>query len=80
MDFSLSEKEEKLWERAKAFTLEHITPRALEMDRRDEFPKEIVQKAFEAGLMNLHIPTEAGGPGLSLLSETLVSEIGRAHV
>ena len=24
--------------------------------------------------MNLHIPTEAGGPGLSLLSETLVSE------
>ena len=74
MDFSLSDKEEKLWERAKAFALEHITPRALELDRRNDFPKEIVQKAFEAGLMNLHIPTEAGGPGLSLLSETLVSE------
>ncbi|TFG33994.1 acyl-CoA dehydrogenase [Candidatus Thorarchaeota archaeon] len=74
MDFSLSEKEQKLWERAKAFTLEHITPRALELDKRDDFPKEIVQKAYEAGLMNLHIPTEAGGPGLSLLSETFVSE------
>ena len=74
MDFSLSDKEEKLWERAKAFTIENITPRALELDRRNDFPKEIVQKAFEAGLMNLHIPTEAGGHGLSLLSETLVSE------
>ena len=74
MDFSLSEKEQKLWERAKAFTLEHITPRAIELEKKNEFPKEIVQKAFEAGLMNLHIPTEAGGPGLSLLDETLVSE------
>ncbi|MFW9960364.1 MAG: acyl-CoA dehydrogenase family protein [Candidatus Thorarchaeota archaeon] len=74
MDFSLSDKEEKLWERAKAFAKENITPRAMELEKRDEFPKEVVQKAFEAGLMNLHIPKEAGGPGLSLVSETLVSE------
>jgi acyl-CoA dehydrogenase len=74
MDFSLSDKEQKLWERAKAFAKENITPRAAEMEKRDEFPKEVVQKAFEAGLMNLHIPQEAGGPGLSLLAETFVSE------
>jgi acyl-CoA dehydrogenase len=74
MDFSLSDKEQKLWERAKAFAKENITPRAAELEKRDEFPKEVVQKAFEAGLMNLHIPQEAGGPGLSLLAETFVSE------
>ncbi|MFX1606610.1 MAG: acyl-CoA dehydrogenase family protein, partial [Promethearchaeota archaeon] len=74
MDFSLSEKEQKLWERAKSFTAEHITPRARELEKKNEFPKDVVQKAYEAGLMNLHIPTEAGGPGLSLLAETLVSE------
>lgn len=74
MDFSLSEKDQKLWERAKAFTAEHITPRAIELERRNEFPKDVVQKAYEAGLMNLHIPKVAGGPELSLLSETLVSE------
>ena len=74
MDFSLSEKEQKLWERAKAFTLEHITPRANELEKRDEFPKDVVQRAYEEGLMNLHIPQEAGGPGLSLLAETFVSE------
>jgi acyl-CoA dehydrogenase len=74
MDFSLSDKEQKLWERAKAFTKENVTPRAIDLEKRDEFPKEVVQKAFEAGLMNLHIPTAAGGPELSLLSETLVTE------
>ena len=74
MDFSLSEKEQKLWERAKAFTYEHITPKANELEKKNEFPKEIVQKAYEAGLMNLHIPKAAGGPELSLFSETLVSE------
>ncbi|UCE10271.1 MAG: acyl-CoA dehydrogenase family protein [Candidatus Thorarchaeota archaeon] len=70
----MSDKEQKMWERSKAFTYEHITPRAHELEKRDEFPKEVVQKAYEAGLMNLHIPTEAGGPGLSLVTETLVSE------
>ena len=74
MDFSLSDKEQKLWERAKAFTMEYITPRAIDLEKRNEFPKEVAQRAYEAGLMNLHIPTDAGGPGLSLLSETLVSE------
>ena len=74
MDFRLSDKEQKLWERAEEFTREHITPRAHILEMRNEFPKEVVQKAYEAGLMNLHIPPEAGGPGVSLLAETLVSE------
>ncbi|MCK4483572.1 MAG: acyl-CoA dehydrogenase family protein, partial [Candidatus Thorarchaeota archaeon] len=74
MDFRLSDKEQKLWERAEEFTREYITPRAHILEMRNEFPKEVVQKAYEAGLMNLHIPPEAGGPGVSLLGETLVSE------
>ncbi len=74
MDFSLSEKDQKLFDRAREFTKEHITPRALELEKKNEFPKEVVQKAYEAGLLNLHIPKEAGGPGLSLLAETFVSE------
>ncbi len=74
MDFALSEQEKELFKRAKEFTREHITPKAHELEKRNEFPKEVVQKAYEAGLMNLHIPKEAGGPGLSLLAETLVSE------
>ncbi len=74
MDFALSTQEQQLWELAKKFTYENITPRAQELEKHNEFPMEIVQKAYEAGLMNLHIPQEAGGKGLSLLAETLVSE------
>ena len=70
MDFSLSEKDQKLFERAKEYTREHVTPRSHELDKRNDFPKDVVQKAYEEGLMNLHIPPEAGGPGLSLLSRT----------
>lgn len=74
MDFALSDKEKRLWERSVKFTKEHITPYANELEEKEEFPAEIVEKAYEKGLMNLHIPEEAGGPGLSLVAETLVSE------
>ncbi len=74
MDFALTQEEKELAERAREFTREYITPRAHELERRNEFPMEVVQKAYEVGLMNLHIPEEAGGPGMSLLAETLVSE------
>ncbi|TXT55986.1 MAG: Acyl-CoA dehydrogenase [Candidatus Thorarchaeota archaeon] len=74
MDFSLTKEEQELYEKAKTFTKEHITPKAHELEKKDEFPADVVQKAYEAGLMNLHIPKEAGGPGMSLLAETFVSE------
>ncbi|MBD3407449.1 MAG: acyl-CoA dehydrogenase [Candidatus Lokiarchaeota archaeon] len=74
MDFSLTKEEQELYEKAKAFTKEHITPKAHLLEKKNEFPAEVVQKAYEAGLMNLHIPKEAGGPGMSLLAETFVSE------
>ncbi len=61
-------------DKAVAFTKEHITPYAVELDKADEIPMDLLQKAYEAGLMNLHVPKEAGGPGYNLLDETFVSE------
>ena len=74
MDFSMSETEKEMWEKAKEFTYKYITPHAHELEKKNEFPLEVVQKAYEHGLMNLHIPKEAGGPGHSLLTEAVVSE------
>ncbi|MFW9996144.1 MAG: acyl-CoA dehydrogenase family protein [Candidatus Odinarchaeota archaeon] len=74
VDFKLSPEEENLYNKAKEFAKKHIIPRTQEYDKKDEVPLDIVQKAYEEGLMNLHIPKEAGGPGLSLLAETFVSE------
>ena len=74
VDFTLTPEEEELKKKAEEFTRKFITPVAAEREKKDEFPTDIVQKAYEWGLMNLHVPKEAGGPGRSLLEETLVSE------
>jgi acyl-CoA dehydrogenase len=74
VDFKLSSREEELFNKAKEFTHTYVTPVAADLEKQDEYPMDVVQKAYEWGLMNLHVPTEAGGPGHSLVEETLVSE------
>lgn len=74
VDFKLTPQEEELQNKAKEFTYKYITPAAAELEKKDEFPMEIVQKAYEWGLMNLHVPKDVGGLGHSLVEETLVSE------
>jgi acyl-CoA dehydrogenase len=74
VDFNLSPQEEELYNKAKEFTYKYITPVAAELEKKDEYPMDVVQKAYEWGLMNLHVPKEVGGLGRSLVEETLVSE------
>jgi acyl-CoA dehydrogenase len=74
VDFKLSPDEQALWEKTVQFTRENIIPYAIELDKADEFPMDLAQKAYEAGLMNLHVPKAAGGPESSLVDETLISE------
>ncbi|MHA2295761.1 MAG: acyl-CoA dehydrogenase family protein [Candidatus Hodarchaeales archaeon] len=74
VDFKLSPEEEMISNKAKEFTKNYIIPRTREIDENDEVPIDILQKAYEEGFMNLHIPKDVGGPDLSLLVETLVGE------
>ena len=46
---------------AEKFTKEEIIPVAAHYDRTGEYPWEVLKKAHENGLMNLHIPEEYGG-------------------
>jgi len=74
VDLGLSPSERDIKERAERFAREHITPFASEFDRQNDFPRKLVQMAYGEGLMNLHVPKDVGGPGRTLLEETLVSE------
>ncbi len=74
VDYKLLPYQEELKAKAEAFTKEFITPYAIALDKADEIPMELLQKAYKAGLMNMHVPKEAGGPGYTLFDETLVSE------
>ncbi len=74
IDFSLTEEQAQLQELARKFAKEEILPKAAYHDQTGEFPKEIVRKAWEIGLVNTHVPVEYGGPGLGVLDGCLITE------
>ncbi len=74
VNYNLEDYQIELKQKAEKFAKEIIIPNAIKYDQNDEIPMDMMQKAYEAGLMNLHVPKEAGGPGYSLFDETLVSE------
>ena len=61
-------------EMAHAFAEKEIRPVAWEYDKDGTWPQEIIDKAWELGLMNGHLPAEYGGPGLGYLDGVLIEE------
>ena len=74
IDFSLTDEQRQLQQLAREFTRREIIPIAAEYDRREELPWQVVEKAFEVGLLNLSIPEHAGGLGLGMLDEAIIGE------
>lgn len=74
ISFTLTEEQRALRELAREFAQKEIAPRAAELDREGRHPAEIVQKAWEVGLMNLTVPEAYGGGGLGVFEECLVAE------
>jgi acyl-CoA dehydrogenase len=74
MEFDLTEEQQLLRETAHRFAEQEILPIAAEHDQKGEFPRHVIQKAWEVGLSSMNIPTEHGGAGLSMLDSCLVTE------
>ena len=74
VDFALTDRELEIQRIAEEFTQQYVTPYALDLDAKNEFPHDVVQKAHELKLTNLHVPRELGGPERTMLEETLVGE------
>jgi acyl-CoA dehydrogenase len=72
--FSLSPEQKALQDTARKFARAEIVPVAAKLDEAGTFPQTILEKAFDLGLLNLTIPTELGGPGLSHLEQVIVNE------
>jgi alkylation response protein AidB-like acyl-CoA dehydrogenase len=65
--------------RARAFADAEVAPLAAQIDDRDEFPRDLVRRCGELGLMGVTIPTEWGGAGQDYVSYVLAVEaIARA--
>src|SRR5438034_6875144 len=74
ISFALSDEQKALRELAREFAEREIRPKAAEYDEHSTHPADVIAKAHEVGLMNLHVPPEYGGPGLSVLDGVLVDE------
>jgi alkylation response protein AidB-like acyl-CoA dehydrogenase len=74
VDFALSPKQLELRKNARAFCDENIRPVARAHDLSGEFPMGVVQKAYDAQLVNGLIPKEYGGVGHTAFDAALASE------
>ncbi len=74
VDFTLTDEQKDIREMAHDFAEKEIRPVAWEYDKDSTWPQEIVEKAWEVGLMNSHIPEEYGGPGLDYLTGCIIEE------
>src|ERR671915_2291141 len=74
VSFALSEEQKALRQLAREFAEKEIRPKAAEYDENSTHPVDVIAKAHELGLMNIHIPEEYGGPGLSIFDGSLIGE------
>ncbi|MFN0248288.1 MAG: acyl-CoA dehydrogenase family protein [Kofleriaceae bacterium] len=74
MDLSYTEEQDALVATAREFTRKEIIPKAAHYDETGEFPREILKKAWDTGLMNIEIPADYGGLGGSCVDNCLVQE------
>jgi acyl-CoA dehydrogenase len=74
VDLTLTDEQKDLRELAHSFAEKDIRKVAWEYDKEGTWPQDIIDKAWEIGLMNTHIAEEYGGPGLDFLSGCLIEE------
>ena len=74
VSFALTDEQKELRALAREFAAKEIRPRAAAHDVDMRHPVEVIAKAHDLGLMNLHIPTELGGLGLNAFDGMLVGE------
>jgi len=74
VSFALTEEQTELRRLARTFAEREIRPHEAECDSEMRHPAELIAQAHELGLMNLHVPEEYGGLGLSTFEGILVGE------
>jgi len=78
-DFGLGPELDEVRTQVRRFARERIAPRAEEIDRSNEFPRDLWPELGAAGLLGITIPERWGGANLGYLAHIIVmEEISRA--
>lgn len=79
LDFDLGETADAIRETVERFAAAEIVPRAAEIDRSDEFPRDLWPKLGDLGLLGITVDEADGGSGLGYLEHVVaMEEISRA--
>lgn len=77
-NFDLGETADMLRDSVAGFTATAIAPRAAEIDRSNEFPRDLWPRLGEMGLLGITVEEEYGGAGMGYLHHVIaVEEISR---
>ncbi len=79
MEFQLNEEQQMMQDMVREFAQNEVLPGAAERDEKCEYPKDLVEKVAELGLMGVAIPEDKGGAGMDYISYSIaIEEISKA--
>jgi isovaleryl-CoA dehydrogenase len=79
LDFGLGETADAIRDTVRSFAANEIAPLAAEIDRSDEFPRQLWPKLGDLGLLGITVEEDHGGSGLGYLEHCVaMEEISRA--
>jgi isovaleryl-CoA dehydrogenase len=79
LNFDLGETIDLLRESVRSFAAKEIAPRAAEIDRSNEFPRDLWPKLGKLGLLGITVEEQYGGAGLGYLAHVVaMEEVSRA--
>ncbi|MEO1554342.1 MAG: isovaleryl-CoA dehydrogenase [Pseudomonadota bacterium] len=79
LNFDLGETADMIRDTVQGFAQKEIAPLAAEIDRTDVFPRQLLPKMGELGLLGITVEEEWGGTGLGYLEHVVaMEEISRA--
>ncbi|WP_261131122.1 acyl-CoA dehydrogenase [Bacillus sp. Marseille-Q3570] len=78
MNLRFTEEQEMMRKMVRDFAESEIRPILEDMDEKDEFPRAVIDKMGELGLMGIPVPEEFGGAGMDFTSYIIaINELSR---
>lgn len=74
MDFEFTDEQKALRDKVRDFTKSEVEPRVVGLERKGEFPGDIIKRMGELGLIGTITPTEYGGSMMGHVARTIIIE------